>query len=124
MESPESLKVVIAGSRSVEDPQLVYQAIESSGFVVREVVSGGAYGVDALGEVWAREQEVPVRVFKPDWGRYGRGAGPVRNREMADYADALVAVWDGESKGTADMIRQMEERGKPVYVVQVESESS
>lgn len=83
---------------------------------VDEVVSGGARGADAAGEVWARRQGCAVEVFPADWELYGRGAGPRRNGQMADHADALVALWDGVSSGTKDMIRQMRRRMKPVWV--------
>jgi hypothetical protein len=110
------MKVVIAGSRNVEDLYLVKEAIAESGFLITEVVSSGAKGVDSLAEQWASENNIPVSVFNPDWAKYGRGAGPVRNAEMTDYADALIAVWDGESKGTKDMIAKAEKKGLKVFV--------
>ena len=81
-------------------------AQEKIGFVISEVLSCGGAGVDALGERWAREHGVPVRVFPADNGRHGSAAESVRNCEVVAEADALIAVWDGESPGTADMIRQ------------------
>jgi hypothetical protein len=110
------MKVVIAGSRNVEDLSLVEKAISESGFLITEVVSGGAKGVDFLAEQWAEENDIPVSVFNADWGQYGRGAGPVRNAEMTDYAEALIAVWDGESKGTRDVIAKAEKKGLQVFV--------
>jgi hypothetical protein len=110
------VKVIIAGSRKIEDLSIVEKAIAESGFLIAEVVSGGAMGVDSLAEQWAAENDMPVSVFKPDWSQYGRGAGPVRNAEMTDYAEALIAVWDGESKGTRDMIDKAEKKGLPVFV--------
>lgn len=111
------MRVIIAGSRSggfsLAD---VAAAVAASGFVVSEVVSGGARGVDQLGEQWAAARGVRVARFVADWERFGRGAGYRRNREMAASADALVAVWDGVSRGTGDMIREMRKRGKPVFV--------
>jgi hypothetical protein len=110
------VKVIIAGSRKIEDLSIVEKAIAESGFLIAEVVSGGAMGVDSLAEQWAAENDMPVSVFKPDWSQYGRGAGPVRNAEMTDYSEALIAVWDGESKGTRDMIDKAEKKGLPVFV--------
>lgn len=115
------MKVIIAGSRTLRSFGVVRRAIYHGCAALQiakpsEVVSGGASGVDSTGELWAGANGVPVRRFPADWIRYGLGAGPIRNREMADYADALIAVWDGKSRGTADMIRQMRERGKPVEV--------
>lgn len=59
---------------------------------------------------------MPIRHFKPDWKRYGRGAARVSNREMADYAGALIAVWDGTSRGTCDMIETARRCGQTVFV--------
>lgn len=113
------MRVVIAGSRTITDYFEVKQAILLSGFVITEVISGDARGVDKLGETWAKENKIPVQIFPADWLRYGRAAGFRRNRQMAFYSDALIAVWDGSSRGTGDMIRQMEKLKKPFYVHRV-----
>lgn len=110
------MKTVIAGSRSITDRKIVDEAIQASGFTITEVVSGGARGVDSLGECWASDNNIPVTRFPARWNLHGRSAGPIRNHQMADYADALIAVWDGESKGTLDMITQAKCRGLHVYV--------
>lgn len=110
------MRVIIAGGRNITDPQSVIDAVVASGFEVTEVVSGGAPGVDANGEAWARARGLPVRVFPADWDAHGNAAGPIRNRQMADYAEALIAIHDGESRGTADMIRSAETAGLKVFV--------
>lgn len=78
---------------------LVRAAVDASGFRITEVVSGVAHGVDKLGERWAQAHKIPVKQFPAQWNKYGNAAGPIRNREMAEYADALIAVWDGQSRG-------------------------
>lgn len=78
---------------------------------ITEVVSGGAAGVDRAGEDWAEMAGIPVRRFLPDWTQYGNRAGPLRNREMGMYADALILVWDGESKGSRSMQKIAKELG-------------
>lgn len=110
------MKVIIAGSRTITDYQDVWNAVKESRFGFTEVVSGGASGVDQLGERWAHEHGVPVKRFIPQWVKYGRGAGPRRNEEMARYADALVAVWDGKSNGTKNMIDVAKHYKLKVYV--------
>lgn len=110
------MRVIVAGSRTVTDPHEVEQAIAASGFTVTEVVSGTARGVDVLGEAWAAARGVPVRRFPADWDRHGRAAGPIRNEAMAAYGEGLVAVWDGASRGTADMITRAQAHGLAVYV--------
>lgn len=103
--------VIIAGSRSILDladeanrKRIVAYAIETSPFPVDEVVSGTARGVDQIGEEWAAHQGIPVERFPADWDTHGKAAGPIRNEEMAKYADALVAIHVNDSAGTAHMI--------------------
>lgn len=110
------MKVIIAGSRSIIDPAIVVAAVEASGFKIAEVVSGCCRGVDKLGEKWAEDRGLPVKRFLANWGKHGKSAGPIRNREMAEYADALIAIWDGKSRGTANMIEEAEKRGLKVFV--------
>ena len=120
----DKMRVIIAGSRSIEEFAEVAIAVEESGFNVTEVVSGKARGVDTLGEAWAEESEVPVKPFPADWKKRGNDAGKRRNTEMAEYADALVAVWDGVSTGTQNMIDQMRFRDKPVFIRRVRCQYS
>ena len=110
------VKTIIAGSRAITDPAVVDDAISASSFDITEVVSGTAPGVDSLAEQWAAQNGIPVARFPADWNRYGRRAGPIRNSDMAAYGEALIAVWDGRSKGTRDMIRLARRRGLKVFV--------
>lgn len=110
------LRTIIAGGRDITDEALVRRAIKAAPWKVSEVVSGGARGVDAIGEALARRYGVSVRVFPADWGANGKAAGPMRNAQMAEYAEALIAVWDGKSRGTAHMIDTATARGLRVHV--------
>jgi len=111
------MKTIIAGSRSITSLEVVEKAIEMSRFGISEVVCGGARGVDDLGRKWAGNgNKIPVKMFPADWSGYGYAAGPIRNCEMANYADALIAVWDGRSKGTWHMIKEATKRGLVVFV--------
>lgn len=110
------MKVIIAGSRDVNDYSLVVKAIESSGYNITEVVCGCAIGIDTLGEQWARANNIPIKEMPADWDRNGRAAGPIRNRQMAEYADAAIVVWDGKSLGSRNMVENMIRRKKPYYV--------
>lgn len=113
------MRVIVAGSRSIICPAFVDRAIRQSGFEITEVVSGGAAGVDLLGEGWAVEHSVPFKRLAADWrpnGKFDRGAGFRRNERMAEYAEALVAVWDGESHGTRNMIDLAQKNGLSAYV--------
>lgn len=111
-------KVIIAGSRGIHDYHLIHKAVDSSGFDVDEIVSGGAVGVDSLGEKYAKTNGIDLVIFLANWEGRGRSAGHHRNRKMGDYADALIAIWDGESKGTKGMIEYMEKLGKQVFVLE------
>lgn len=110
------MKVIVAGSRSIMDYSLVRGAIEESGFQITEIVSGGARGVDQLGERYAEEHGIPIRQFKPNW-KLGRHAGFKANSQMVEHSDALIAIHDGESKGTMDTIRKMRKAGKRVHSI-------
>jgi hypothetical protein len=116
------MRVIIAGSRSVTSYAVVEAAIARSGFTISEVVSGTARGVDRLGELWAARNGVPVKKFPADWDTYGKRAGYLRNKEMAEYAEALVAIHDGESRGTQHMIDTARETGLKVSVTTAEVE--
>lgn len=116
------MKLIVAGSRSIKSVVEVYIAIEACKFDrITEIVSGKAKGVDTIGEQYALEYNIPITEFPANWSKYGKAAGQIRNKEMADYADALVAVWDGYSKGTAGMITIMRKLNKPVYVKLVQT---
>ena len=82
------------------------------------IVSGHAKGADTLGEKYAQERGLNIELHPADWQRHGRAAGPIRNAEMAAEADALIAFWDGQSRGTSNMIKIAKEKGLQVAVVQ------
>lgn len=113
------MKLIIAGSRSLdtETTYLIEKALcilPDQG--ISEVVSGNARGIDQLGAQWARFNKIPVSLFLAEWEVYGKRAGFLRNERMAKHGDALLAIWDGQSKGTKHMIDIMTKEGKPVYV--------
>jgi hypothetical protein len=104
------MKVIIAGSRDIDNYDAVKSAIKLSEYDITEIVCGEARGVDSLGRKWAMENNIPIASFpitSQDWDTYGRSAGHIRNRTMGDYADALIAIWDGKSRGTKGMIDYM-----------------
>ena len=104
------VKLIIAGSRSIVNMNFLWAALRWHRIdrdMITEVVSGGARGVDHLGERFAQQNGIPLRIFPADWEKYGKAAGSIRNNQMALYADVLLAVWDGDSRGTQDMIAAM-----------------
>lgn len=100
------MRTIIAGSRTACSMLELEAAIRKCGWPITKVISGGARGADRLGEEWARRNGIPLQVFPANWKKYGRSAGFERNELMGrkDHADALIALWDGESRGTAHMI--------------------
>jgi hypothetical protein len=113
------VRVIIAGSRTATRAN-VDAALKSCPFSVSLVLSGCARGADTFGEMWATERGVPVEVYPADWKRLGKRAGVIRNEQMAERADALVAVWDGESRGTQHMIETAKSRGLLVHIHKVQ----
>jgi len=110
------MKTIVAGSRTGFSFGDIIAGMLQVEWSVDEIVSGGADGVDRHGEEWSECQNIPLRTFKAEWGKYGSAAGPKRNLEMVRYADALVAFWDGQSKGTRHIIREAQKAGLKVAV--------
>lgn len=113
-------KVIVAGSRDFDDYPLLCWKLDrllaqKMGDV--EIVCGKARGADSLGEQYAKERGIPVRYFPADWRTLGQSAGYQRNIQMAQYADALIAFWDGQSKGTKHMIDTARQFGLDVRIV-------
>ena len=101
-------KVIIAGSRSFQNYAVLKEYADYKLSNIQdeiEIVSGGAKGADALGERYAKEKGYSLKTFPANWERFGKAAGYMRNVEMAKYADALLAFWDGKSHGTMHMIQ-------------------
>ena len=114
------MKTIIAGSRKAEiTMSQLMEIIKQAGIPISEVVSGNSGNVDKLGEKWGLAMRLPVTQFNAAWQAYGSSAGPRRNRKMAEYADALIAIWDGKSRGTLNMIKEATKRELTVYVWQI-----
>jgi len=109
-------KTIIAGSRDFADYSQVVEAVSKCGWEVSSVVSGTARGADRLGEVYAEENSLPLYKYPAEWDKYGKSAGYKRNTLMAENADALIALWNGESRGTKHMIDIATTKGLQVYV--------
>ena len=113
------MKVIIAGGREFKDFTIIkkYCDIFLKDEIDIKIVSGGASGADYLGQLYAIGYEYEIKTFPANWFKYGKSAGPRRNKEMAEYADMLIAFWDGESKGTKNMIKTAKEKGLLVNVI-------
>lgn len=117
------MKLIIAGSRTFNfDYDFIHEALYAvnnykSKFKELEIVVGGAKGIDKSAKDYAINWKIPHITFPADWNSHGKAAGPIRNKQMAEYADALLLIWDGESKGSASMKREMEKLNKPIYEI-------
>ena len=116
----DRLNVIIAGGREFSDYELL--RLKCDFFFSRRrptaIVCGEARGADTLGKRYAQEHGIPVLSFPADWEKYGKKAGYLRNEEMARNADALIAFWDGKSRGTGHMIDLAKQYGLAVRIVQ------
>jgi len=115
------MRVIIAGSRTIRHYARVCDAVRQSGFAISRVISGLAPGVDSLAVRYAKEHGLSCDGFPAQWSRWGRTAGYRRNVEMAQHADALIAIWDGQSPGTRHMIEVAKARSLRIFVLKGES---
>ena len=106
--------IAIVGSRDFNDYELL--KAEMNKVEIKKIVTGGAKGADQLAENYAREHNIPVVVFKPDW-KLGRHAGVLRNRLIVENSEAVIAFWNGQSKGMLSTINHAKKLGKPVTIV-------
>ena len=112
-------RVIIAGSRDFNDYELLRKTMDALLVNITDdvvIVCGKARGADTLGEQYAKNKGYDVHYFPADWEKFGKSAGYRRNVQMAENADALVAFWDGTSRGTMHMINIAKERGLKVRV--------
>jgi len=109
------LRTIIAGSRDIEDYDMVFDHIAKSQFRITKVISGACSGVDAIGECWARQNGIPFEIYPAEWELHGKSAGPIRNADMASRADALILIWDGRSKGSFNMLKEASKHKLKIY---------
>ena len=113
------MKLIIAGSRAFNNYEKLCAECDN---ILQdqnniEIVSGAYYrGADKLGEQYAKERGFKITRFPANWNKYGKAAGPKRNQQMANYADALIAFWDGKSRGTENMIDLAEQLGLKLII--------
>ena len=117
-------RIVIAGCRNYNNYEEASAYINSCIKNIRMeytivIVSGGADGADALGERYAKENGFEIEQFPANWKKYGRSAGPIRNKQMAKVCDCVICFWDGKSRGTKSMIAYANNYNKPVKIKKI-----
>jgi len=117
------MRTIVAGGRDFKDAGLLGITLDSFRQSVSStvtIISGAARGADSLGEDYALECELNLKRFPADWDIHGKSAGFIRNTQMAEYAEALIAFWDGKSRGTQHMIDIALRKGLLVKVCRYE----
>ena len=110
------MKVAVIGSRCLHvDDLRQYLPKETT-----EIVSGGAKGIDSDARAYAQAHGIPLKEFLPEYQKYGRGAPLKRNLLIIEYADVVLAFWDGESRGTKYVIDHCRKMNVPVNVITLE----
>lgn len=113
------MKLIVAGGRDFDDYEKLRHNINAfrSWYDVDEIVSGCASGADKLGEKYALLHGLKIKQFPADWSKHGKSAGPIRNKQMVEYADACICFWDNESKGTKSMINLAMAKGLVLKII-------
>ncbi len=106
------MKIAIIGSRSIALEDISQYIADCD-----EVVSGGAKGVDTCAAEYARKNSIKLTEFVPNYQKYGRAAPIRRNEQIVDYADKVIAFWDGKSRGTLSVIQYARKTGKVCQIV-------
>lgn len=112
------MKVAVIGSRNASD-DIVYTILQNIPAQTTEVVSGGAKGIDSAAEIVAESLGLPVKIFLPDYISFGKSAPLNRNDEIVDYADMILAFWDGKSKGTQNVIKSCILKNKAFKIIRM-----
>ena len=108
------MKVAIVGSRTFNDYTLLNSILDK--IDINLIISGGARGADKLAERYALEKKIETKILYPEWNKFGKGAGIIRNKEIVQEANHVIAFWDGESKGTLSSINFAKEFGKNLTI--------
>lgn len=115
------MKLIVAGGRDFTDTPYMVECLTDleenyPEYKKPELICGMARGADMTAHNLWVDVELPIHRFPANWAKHGKSAGYIRNAQMAEFADALVAFWDGQSKGTAHMINTMKKLNKPVHI--------
>lgn len=111
------MKLAVVGSRDFSDLSKVEAVLTVDINRITEIVSGGARGVDTAGAEFAKKHGIKLKIFLPDWDKFGRAAGMIRNKQIVDYCDELIAFWDGKSNGTRNSLMLAQDRKKNTTVI-------
>ena len=117
-------RIVIAGCRNYDNYDEAKKFLDKCLLNLKSeneiiILSGGCRGADKIGERYAKENKLQVELFLPKWDKYGKSAGPIRNKLMAELGDIVICFWDGKSKGTKSMINYAKEYNKKLIIKKI-----
>lgn len=113
------MKLAIIGSRTFNNYVLLKETLEPYKPKITLMVSGGAKGADSLGERWAKENNIEIKIFLPDWDKFGKRAGFIRNEDIIKTCECCIAFWDGKSTGTKHSIDLCKKYNVPLKIINV-----
>lgn len=108
------IRVAVIGSRGFKNYEAMVEELKK--LPVDVIVSGGAKGADSLAEKYATVANIETLIFPADWKKYGKRAGFVRNKDIIDNCDYVVAFWDGSSSGTLNSLQYAKSTNKPIFL--------
>lgn len=109
------MKTIVAGSRGWDNSSYIFDILDLHNEIT-EIVCGESQGPDSYGRIWGENRSIPISSFPAKWDKYGKSAGILRNIDMGDHADQLIAFWNGKSRGTKHMIDYMNKLNKKVTI--------
>lgn len=119
----QEIRLAVVGSRNILDEDYVYEVLEElteelflENIRIIKVVSGGAIGIDSIAEQWAYINNIDTDIYRPDWKRFGKAAGFIRNTTIVENCDIMLAIWDGKSKGTLHSMSQAKKLKKRLII--------
>lgn len=112
-------RYAIVGSRNFNNWRFFRKSLRPFKDNMEMIISGGATGADDLAEKYAHKHNIPIKIFLPDWQKYGRAAGPKRNRLIVENSDIVIAFWDGKSPGTKSSIDIAKELNKHIHIISI-----
>jgi len=116
------MKLAIIGSRGIDEKkalEIIEQVIKKATKTITEIISGGAKGADTTAKNYAKANGIKLTEYLPNYKEYGRGAPLKRNETIIKNSDAVLAIWDGESRGTQHAIRKAKAQGMPTLIIKI-----
>lgn len=111
------MKTAVIGSRTFDNYDQLKTILDNLSDKPAEIISGGANGADSLAERYAQENNLPLTIHLANWKAYGKAAGPIRNKQLIEDCEQVVAIWDGQSKGTQHSIKVAQKLNRPTQLV-------